>query len=109
MKAYKVNDKHDFYSTIVFAETPGKARAKALGTDTCEDSQFIDIEVHRVPKADCLYTDEKFEIDWYNDADRLFMVKELGWACWEPSWECESCVAKQYCSHTMNSDEEVVL
>lgn len=51
----------------------------------------------------------KFEIDWYNDADRLFMVKELGWACLETSFECESCVAKQYCSHTMNSDEEVEL
>lgn len=96
LKAYKVNVKDADYSTIVFAESAGKAKALALSTDTCEDAEFVEIEVHRIPAADKMYADN-FEMNWNNEKERLFLVKELNWACFEPSFECDECIAKQYC------------
>lgn len=106
MKAYKVYDIDEWYSTIVFAETAGKAKALALHTDTCMDSEFTRIRARRVPKADKLYQDGKFEIDWYNDKQRLFLVKELGWSCWDASDECDNCIARQYCKAEWLESEE---
>ena len=99
MKAWIVGLKNDFYSTVVFAETRGKARSIALDTETCEDADFCDIEVKRYAKADVLYKDGKEEIDWYNDEDRIFLVKECGWGCGDfiVIEFCEHCPAKEYC------------
>lgn len=103
-KAYKVYDKDDMFSTIVFAETRGKAKVKALLTDTCEGSEFTRIRAERVPKADCLYKGS-WEIDWYDQEQRLYLVKEMGWSCFEPeSDDCENCKARQYCK--WNESEE---
>lgn len=106
MKAWEVFDKLDDYSTIVFASTAGKARALALCTDTCEDSEFINIRARRVPEADKLYRG-RYEIDWDNDKDRLFLVKELGWICYDTSFECDSCCAKKYCQYFDDRGEEI--
>ena len=112
MKAYEVYDKDDMFSTIVFAETSGKAKALALLTDTCEESEFTRIRVKRVPKADCLYKDS-WEIDWYDPKQRLYLVKEMGWSCYEPEIdECENCKARLYCDYFQeylkNEDEEIL-
>jgi hypothetical protein len=96
MKAWKVGIKDELCSTIVFAETAGKAKSLALSTDLCEDAEFIEIYCHRKPEADKAYKEGKRELDWYNDEDMLFMVKELGYRCLDP-FECEECIAKDFC------------
>lgn len=51
VKAYGCNDYHREKGCVVFATTPGKARASAA----CElDSEFIDLEVRRAPDFDAL-------------------------------------------------------
>lgn len=107
MKAYKVNVKNEIYATIVFAETAGKAKALALSTETCEGAEFVEIECRRIPEADKLY-DGNFEMDWYNDKSRLFLVKELGWACFDTSFECDDCIARQDCSWWESECEQYV-
>lgn len=98
MKAWKVSEKDECYSTVVFAETRGKARALARYTDTCEDCDFCDIRVYRVPKIDKYYKDGKIEMDWYISQDRIALVKELGFSCLDIDiTECENCPAKEYC------------
>lgn len=98
MKAYHVHDSTSYEdcSTIVFAEDATKAKLIAQSTDTCEDARYIDIRVRRLPEADKLYKD-KSEIDWYDDETRIVLVRDFEWACFEPSWECDNCQAKQYC------------
>ena len=92
------------YSTVVFAETPGKARALAKDTDTFEGAEFTDISVHRVPEMDGNYRGCS-EMDWYNDDDRRVLVG-LGWRCWEPeSWECEGCCARDICTHVDGEED----
>ena len=98
MKAWIVGRKEEFYSTVVFAETRGKARALALHTDCCEDSDFCDIEVRRYKKADGCYKEGKKEMDWWDDKDRTFLVKECGFRCeYVEEWVCDKCPAKEYC------------
>lgn len=98
MKAWLVRNEFDCCATVVFAETRGKARALARYTDTCEDIDFIDISVNRLPKADKYYKDGKTELDWYNPKDRIIFVKELGFNCNDIDlYICERCSAKEYC------------
>lgn len=100
MKAWLVRDKDELAATVVFAETRGKARALARYTDACEDVDFCDIEVRRKPNLDKYYKEGKKEMDWYNDADRLALVKECGFYCEDMDIEdCEDCPAKEYCGH----------
>jgi len=97
VKAWKVTEKDEFYSTVVFAETRGKAKSLALNTGCCGDVPFIDIEVSRFPGADKMYNG-RYEMDWDNQDDRLFLVKENGWRCEYPEFEdCKKCIAKDYC------------
>ena len=105
MKAYKAYDKTEcFYSTVVFAETSGKARSEATRTDTCEDVPFTDIRVLRVPELDGAYRGFS-EMDWYNDIDRRAMVA-VGWKCWEPmDYECEACCARDICTHVDGEED----
>ena len=81
MKAWFVREKDEFLSAVVFAETRGKARALARCTDACEDSNFCDIEVRRLPQMDKYYKEGKLEMDWYNPNDRIALVKECGFQC----------------------------
>lgn len=100
MKAYRVWDYNDYsgYETIVFAENLKEAKKLARLTDVCEYANFIDIRVKRVQQADKLYKG-KWEIDWYDDETRLALVKDFGWSCEEPSWECDNCNSKEWCRH----------
>lgn len=40
MKAWEVRNPNEWTAAIVFAETPGKARALAMHTEACEDMNF---------------------------------------------------------------------
>ena len=98
MKAWFVREKDGFCATVVFAETRGKARALAMYTDACEDSDFCDIEVRRLPNMDKHYKDGKTEMDWYNPKDRIILVKECGFQCESVEYaDCDECSAKRYC------------
>ena len=98
MKAWLVREKDEFLSAVVFAETRGKARALARCTDACEDSNFLDIEVRRLPQIDKYYKDGKIEMDWYNPHDRIILVKECGFQCESIEYaDCEDCSAREFC------------
>ena len=97
MKAWLVRVKDEFYATVVFAETRGKARSLALETDCCEDARFCDIEASRMPQADKYYKEGKKELDWKNQADRIALVKECGFFCDYDYEDCAVCHAKEYC------------
>lgn len=100
MKAYIVSEKNGDtgFSTVVFAETPGKARVIAQGTDACEDLDFIDIRATRIPVLDSYYRGWD-EMNWNVEEDRVAMVKLAGFSC---SYEidhpiCDPCPAKEWC------------
>lgn len=95
-KAYRVCEKDGDCATIVFAENATQAKLMAQATACCEDAQYIDIRVRRVPEADKLYKGFS-EIDWYDDETRVILVRDFGWSCFEPSWECDNCPAKVHC------------
>lgn len=98
MKAWLVREKDAFFTAVVFAETSGKARALARCADACEDSDFCDIEVHRLPKIDKYYKNGKIEMDWYNPNDRIILVKECGFQCESIEYaDCEGCSAREFC------------
>lgn len=109
MKAWMVREKYEFRTTVVFAETRGKARALAQSTETCEDADFCDIEVHRARQMDKYYTDGKKEMDWFNSKDRIALVKDCGFVCDRDYWEiedCENCPAKEYCDEYKDNQAE---
>ena len=107
MKAWLVREKDGEYATVVFAETRGKARAEAQATNACEDACFCDIEVTRKPNMDKYYKKGKREMDWYNAADRLALVKECGFYCVDMNIEeCADCPARQYCDEYIDYFEE---
>ena len=107
MKAWIARVKDDFFSTVVFAETIGKAKSLALATECCEDADFTDIEIRRIPNADKYYKDGKTEMEWFDDNDRIALVKDCGFTCeYVEEYECENCSAKEYCEDYINYCDE---
>ena len=106
MKAWKTYNKFDTYSTVVFAETRGQAKALALHTDCHEGCEFTDISVYRVPELDGEYRGH-WEMDFFaDDQDRLALVKFAGYSCEYPEdKECAVCVAKDFCDAAMPRKE----
>ena len=97
-KAYKVWFDYGEGSTVVFAENRNQAKMMAMGCDCCEGAPYIDIRVKRMQEFDRLYKGDT-EIDWYDPETRLLLVRYYGWSCLEPSWECDKCIAKKYCTY----------
>ena len=103
MKAYLVRDERrdEDYCTVVFGETRGKAIQAALRTDACEDGEWTDIRAIRVPELDSYYRGRE-EMDWFDDNDRVAMVRHTNMACsYEMDFSecaCEDCPAKEFCS-----------
>lgn len=99
MKAWKVRDKYDEYSFVVFAETRNKAKYEALLTDYCEDMDYIEIRAKRYKEADTMYRG-KGEMDWFDPDDRRFLV-EHGWVCELCEYtlfiDCTKCSARDIC------------
>lgn len=102
MKAYSVSDRNgdEGYSLVVFAETAGKAKAYAAGTDDFCDYGFTGIRAIRKPMLDKYYKG-KPEMDWFDPKDRVAMVRYANFECSsEMSFaecNCESCPAKNWC------------
>ena len=98
MKAWLAKDKDEFSATVVFAETRGKAKSVAMSTEACEDVDFCDIEIQRVPQMDKYYKEGKTEMDWHDDNDRIALVKDCGFFCEDIIEDvCKVCPAKKYC------------
>ena len=102
MKAYDIRNKYDgFIVEVIFAETAGKAKSYALQyCESCEESDFCDLNAKRNPQIDKYYTGGKRKMDWCNQKDRLALVKECDFVCDDEcfdSKECEKCIAKKYC------------
>lgn len=95
-KAYYAHEKDGDCATIVFADTPSQAKRIAQTCDCCEDAEYINLRVRRIPEADKLYRGDS-EIDWYDKEIRTVLVRDFGWRCWEPSFECEECPIKEAC------------
>ena len=98
MKAYLAwdNAAYENYETIVFAENAKEAKKIAITCEVCENADYIQVRVKRLPEADKLYKG-RGEIDWWDEETRLALAKELGWACLETSSDCDTCTAKEYC------------
>lgn len=106
MKAYIAwdNASVETHSTIVFAVNSKEAKKIAFCCDVCEDADYIQVRVKRLPEADKLYKG-KDEVDWWDMETRLALVKDFSWTCEDTSYDCDTCTAKKYCSH-WEEDEE---
>ena len=98
MKAWMAMDRIDRqYVTVVFAETRGKAKVAAQGTNTCEDLDYMDIRVIRFPELDGYYRGHD-KMDWYDPEDRKAMVKIGGMECDDSTLDiCNQCSAREWC------------
>ena len=113
MKAFIVSDRRYYDgATVVFAETAGKAKALARFTDVCEDIDFVDVSARRAPALDKAYRGN-WEMDWWNDADRLAMVRDGNFSCdlCDISVEeagCKDCPGKEYCREYEARENETI-
>lgn len=102
MKAYAVSDRNGDAgcSLVVFAETVGKAKSYAAGTDDLCDYGFTGIRAIRKPMLDKYYKG-KYEMDWFDPRDRVAMVRYANFECsTEMSFAecgCDECPAKKWC------------
>lgn len=98
-KAYCARSKYgDCCSTVVFAESRGKAKSIAMSTEACEDVDFLNLEVYRLPHMDKYYKPGKTEMNWYDPEDRIALVKDADFYCeYIELTECEQCPAREYC------------
>lgn len=105
MKAYQAWDTKSIEdcSTVVFAETAQAAKIIAFHTETCEDADFINVRVRRLPQMDGRDR-VRSEVDWYDMEDRKALVA-IGWACLETSWDCDTCPCKSICHHWESEEE----
>ena len=109
MKAWRCINDYDGYTTIVFAETAGKARYIAMQSDTIgDDLEFRDVVVRREKKLDAYYRGRS-EMDWFNADDRIAMVKDGDMECDDDSFDpddCKRCTAAEYCDKFQDFLEE---
>lgn len=97
-KAYLVREKDELIVCVIFAETAGKAKSYALCCEEFEDAEYINLEVTRIKEMDKYATQGKIKMEWENPSDRIILVRDCGFTCFEPTkFECEVCSAKNYC------------
>lgn len=101
-----MREKDEFCATVVFAETAGKAKSIAFGTECLEDVPFCRIQVRRVPEMDKYYEEGKTWMDWFDQKDRVAMVKDANFTCeYIEMSECETCQAREFCGNWQESEE----
>ena len=100
MKAWLVSRNDEWCSTVVFAETRGKAKSYVLGTENFEDVDYCELDVRRAKQMDKYYVEGKREMDWFNPKDRIALVKDCSFMCDREFLEredCEVCSANEFC------------
>lgn len=96
-KAWVVSyESYDDYSTVVFAETSGQA--KALGAAEL-DAPFVDVRASRAAWADNIKSRGAY-IDW-EDTENIKVLRERGWWLDDGSFRnyfegCRECGLKQF-------------
>ena len=106
-KAYYATGKWRDGATVVFAESRGKAKTIAMSTEACEDVDFVNIQVQRLPRMDKYYKPDKSEMDWLDPEDRIALVKDAGFRCeYVELEECKQCPAREYCEDWQEYLEE---
>lgn len=98
MKAWKAwTNWEPSYCTVVFAETRGKAKARAQHTDCLEDAEWTEIHVSRLPELDKEYRGHT-QMDWYDQQDRLALIRDAGMRCeYIDMDDCEECAGREFC------------
>lgn len=106
MKAYMVQTDWTEQCDIVFAETANKAKSAALGRGICEDVDYIDIHVKRLPEIDKFYKGVQYDEYFWRDLEvRKILIEKYGWYCLYPFHEeCERC---QLCEEYEQIKEEI--
>lgn len=113
MKAWLIKEKDEFLSAVAFAPTAGKAKYAALYSGQLDDAEYINLQANRLPEADSYYNgnEEPYCLDWLDQDDRLFLVKECDFRCENFLLEnCETCKSKDYCGEYqqwLDDNEEV--
>ena len=105
MYAYQVFDCNYYYSVVVFAESPTKAKSYAFYSNELDGSDYTELRARRIKQLDKYYKPNKYCLSWYIDEDRLALVKDGGYRCEDPSFECKSCIARKYCD-TINKETD---
>ena len=110
MKAYVISDRNgdSGYAMVVFAETRGKALAYAVNEDEWCDWGFTGLRATRAPELDSYYHGNT-EMDWYDDDDRMAMVRYAGFHCsyeYEPVDDCKTCPAYEWCLRGKGAEED---
>lgn len=107
MKAFIATDRNgdEGISLVVFAETAGKAKAYAAGTDTFCDYGFTGIRVNRCKALDGSYKG-KSEMDWLDADDRVAMVKLAAFHCGHEfgCMDGKDCPAYEFCDMGKEAD-----
>ena len=105
MKAWSVMDYVAECGYIVFAETRGKARADAISCAGMDCSEWLDVEVRRLPDLD-EKRDAPCVLDWDKDG-RIYY--EAGWYPEAGAPSCDCCGLYHYDefpeSHVIDTDE----
>ncbi len=109
MKAYCVRNRTTCeYSFVVFAESPGKAKASVLHMDEFNDDSFTDLEAWRKPELDRFYKGRRL-MDWEDPEDRVAMVRYGNFVCTDEAKEfedCKECPAREWCSEAEDEEAE---
>lgn len=108
MKAWLIRDSKGTYdfATVVFAETRNKAKVLGMNSDAYYGAEldYTDVNATRIPALDKYYKGND-EMDWENDNDRIAMVKDGNFHCFEDR-ECPNCPAKKYCDYCEDCEVE---
>lgn len=111
MKAYTACDRNgdSGYSIVVFAETAGQAKAYACARDLFDAYTFTEMRVNRCKALDIYYRGNR-EMDWFDDGDRVAMVKYANFECssevWHPECETGDCPAQEWCGRYERMNDE---
>lgn len=91
-KAYVVRvDEDEGYDVVVFAKSPGEAKALAITTDSHDGyARFTDLRPHRFPDADKFLVDNP-DLDElsFRNLEHLSFFRRHGWSSWDGY--CEKC------------------
>ena len=106
-KAWCCDEEDLCVTEVVFADTSGKAKAYFQATETFDNYSFCKLRPYRKKSLDHLDRPDGYVMDWNKDEDRLPMVRDAGFSCWEVEREyCESCCAKEWCSKYKEENNE---
>ena len=97
-KAWSFYEEEEGIIEVVFADTRGKARMYLKELDTFDNYRYIEISPRREKDLDYLNHEDGYVMDWNKAEDRLVLVKESGWYCYDPTLDdCKICTASNWC------------